>query len=140
MQETRIGMFTSVANAWSGGPFIESAHDLHEPKSQQDDRAPQYERNAVEYEMLPRTGQLKHSYLHDCVHVRCEISSHQTAHYQVVHVHTPPFSGLHLRAGTRRLDKPIPETLTTACHAASWLARSWRCGWRCASIGPGNFP
>jgi hypothetical protein len=36
--------------------------------------------------------------------------------------------------------KSTPETLTTACHAASWLARSWRCGWRCASIGPENFP
>ncbi len=38
------------------------------------------------------------------------------------------------------LDKSTPETLTTACHAASWLARSWRCGWRCTSIGPENFP
>ena len=37
-------------------------------------------------------------------------------------------------------EKSTPETLTTACHAASWLARSWRCGWRCASIGPENFP
>jgi hypothetical protein len=37
-------------------------------------------------------------------------------------------------------DKSTPETLTTACHAASWLARSWRCGWRYASIGPENFP
>src|SRR5271170_6889150 len=37
-------------------------------------------------------------------------------------------------------EKSTPETLTTACHAASWLARSWRCGWRCASIGPVNFP
>ena len=37
-------------------------------------------------------------------------------------------------------EKSLPETLTTACHAASWLARSWRCGWRCASIGPVNFP
>jgi hypothetical protein len=24
-------------------------------------------------------------------------------------------------------EKSTPETLTTACHAASWLARSWRC-------------
>ena len=36
--------------------------------------------------------------------------------------------------------KSTPETLTTACHAASWLARLWRCGWRIASIGPVNFP
>src|SRR5579863_6176799 len=42
------------------------------------------------------------------------------------------------RAG--RAMKSTPETLTTACHAASWLARSWRCGWRCTSIGPENFP
>ncbi len=25
------------------------------------------------------------------------------------------------------LDNSTPETLTTACHAASWLSRSWRC-------------
>ncbi|GCC48389.1 hypothetical protein chiPu_0032759, partial [Chiloscyllium punctatum] len=37
-------------------------------------------------------------------------------------------------------DKSAPETLTTACHAASWLARSWRCGSLCTSIGPENFP
>src|SRR5579863_1155759 len=36
-------------------------------------------------------------------------------------------------------DKSTPETLTTACHAASWLARSRKCGWRIASIGPVNF-
>jgi hypothetical protein len=85
-----------------GGPFIESAHDLHEPTSQQDDRAPQYEGNAVQYEMLARTGQLKHSYLHNRVHVRCKISSHQTAHDQVVRIHTPPFTGLNLHADTHR--------------------------------------
>src|SRR5579871_1253525 len=37
-------------------------------------------------------------------------------------------------------NRSTPETLTTACHAASWLSRSWRCGWRCTSIGPENFP
>ena len=58
-----------------GGPFIESAHDFHELASQEDDRAPQYEGNEVEYEMLPRTGQLKHSYLRDGVYIRCEISN-----------------------------------------------------------------
>src|SRR5271165_5532810 len=42
--------------------------------------------------------------------------------------------------GTAAEEKSAPETLTTACHAASWLARSWRCGWSCASIGPVNFP
>ena len=31
----------SHLNGPLGGPFIESAHDLHEPTSQQDDRAPQ---------------------------------------------------------------------------------------------------
>ena len=31
-----------------GGPFIESAHDLHELASQQDERAPQYEGDAIE--------------------------------------------------------------------------------------------
>ena len=92
MLATRIGLFTSVANAWSGGPFIESAHDLHELASQQDDRAPQYEGDAVEYEMLARTGRLKHSYLHDGVYVRREISNDQTAYYQVMHLVTLPFS------------------------------------------------
>ena|SRR5471032_2078791 len=36
-------------------------------------------------------------------------------------------------------DKSTPETLTAACHAASWLARSRKCGWRIATIGPVNF-
>ena len=36
-------------------------------------------------------------------------------------------------------DKSTPETLTTACHAASWLARSCKCGWRIASMGPVTF-
>jgi hypothetical protein len=76
-----IGLFSSVGNAWSGGPFIESAQDLHELASQQDERAPQYEGDAVEYEMLARTGYLKHSYLHDGVYIRCEISNRQKAHY-----------------------------------------------------------
>src|SRR5579859_1183387 len=71
----------SHLNGPLGGPFIESANDLHEPTSQQDDRAPQYEGNAVEYEMPARTDQLKHSYLHDGVYIRCEISNRQTAHY-----------------------------------------------------------
>ena len=31
----------SQLNGPLGGPFIESSHDLHEPTSQQDDRAPQ---------------------------------------------------------------------------------------------------
>ena len=35
-------------NGPSGLPFIESAHDLHEPASHQNDRAPQYEGNAIE--------------------------------------------------------------------------------------------
>jgi DNA-binding transcriptional LysR family regulator len=64
-----------------GCPFVESAHDLHELASQQDDRTPQYEGNAVEYEMLARTRYLKHSYLHDGVYIRCEISNRQKAHY-----------------------------------------------------------
>jgi hypothetical protein len=42
-----------LGNARSGGPFIESAHDLHELASQQDERAPQYEGDAIE--MLART-------------------------------------------------------------------------------------
>ncbi len=38
-------------------------------------------------------------------------------------------------------ERSTPETSTTARHAASTgLARSWRCGWSCASIGPVNFP
>jgi hypothetical protein len=32
----------------SGSPLIESAHDLHELASQQDERAPQYEGDAIE--------------------------------------------------------------------------------------------
>src|SRR5271170_4594774 len=36
-------------------------------------------------------------------------------------------------------EKSTPETLTTACHAASWLARSCKCGRRIDSIGPLNF-
>jgi hypothetical protein len=32
----------------SGHPFIESAHNLHELASQQDERAPQYEGDAIE--------------------------------------------------------------------------------------------
>ena len=32
----------------SGRPLIESAHDLHELASQQDERAPQYEGDAIE--------------------------------------------------------------------------------------------
>jgi hypothetical protein len=43
-----ISLFSSIGNAWSGGPFIESAHDLHELASQQDERAPQYEGDAIE--------------------------------------------------------------------------------------------
>jgi len=43
-------------NGPSGRPFIESAHNLHELASHQNDRAPQYERNAIEWEMLARTG------------------------------------------------------------------------------------
>ena len=35
-------------NGPSGRPFIESAHDLHELASQQDERAPQYEGDAIE--------------------------------------------------------------------------------------------
>jgi len=38
----------SHLNGPSGRPFIESAHNLHEFASQQDERAPQYERNAIE--------------------------------------------------------------------------------------------
>jgi hypothetical protein len=41
-------LFSSIGNAWSGDPFIESAHDLHEIASQQDERAPQYEGDAIE--------------------------------------------------------------------------------------------
>src|SRR5260370_36336033 len=41
--------------------------------------------------------------------------------------------------GAAAEERSAPETLTTACHAASWLARSWRCGCRIASIGPVNF-
>jgi hypothetical protein len=41
-------LFSSIGNAWSGGPFIESAHELHELASQQDERAPQYEGDAIE--------------------------------------------------------------------------------------------
>src|SRR5260370_16654128 len=37
------------------------------------------------------------------------------------------------------LDKSTPETLTTACQAASWLVRSCKCGWRIDSIGPLTF-
>ena len=36
----------------SGGPFIESAHEFHKLASQQNDRAAQYEGNAVEHQML----------------------------------------------------------------------------------------
>jgi hypothetical protein len=43
-----ISLFSSTANAWSGGPFIESAQDLHELASQQDERAPQYQGYAIE--------------------------------------------------------------------------------------------
>ena len=43
-----ISLFSSVGNAWSDSPFIESAHDLHELASQQDERAPQYEGDAIE--------------------------------------------------------------------------------------------
>jgi hypothetical protein len=35
-----ISLFSSIVNAWSGGPFIKSTHDLHELASQQDERAP----------------------------------------------------------------------------------------------------
>ena len=35
-------------NGPSGRPFIESAHNLHELTSHQNDRAPQYEGNAIE--------------------------------------------------------------------------------------------
>ena len=35
-------------NAPSGHPVIESAHNLHELASHQNDRAPQYEGNAIE--------------------------------------------------------------------------------------------
>ena len=35
-------------NGPSGRPFIESAHNLHELASHQNDRAPQYEGNAIE--------------------------------------------------------------------------------------------
>src|SRR5260370_1896955 len=38
-----------------------------------------------------------------------------------------------------REEKSIPETLTTACQAASWLVRSCKCGGRIDSIGPLNF-
>jgi len=44
----RISLFSSIGNAWSGGPFIKSAHHLHELASQQDERAPQYEGDAIE--------------------------------------------------------------------------------------------
>ncbi len=37
-----------VLNGPSGRPFIESAHNLHELASHQNDRAPQYEGNAIE--------------------------------------------------------------------------------------------
>jgi len=43
-----FSLFSSIGNAWSGGPFIKSAHDLHELASQQDERAPQYEGDAIE--------------------------------------------------------------------------------------------
>ena len=43
-----ISLFSSIGNAWSGSPLIESAHDLHELASQQDERAPQYEGDAIE--------------------------------------------------------------------------------------------
>src|ERR1700677_4589792 len=42
-----ISLFSSIGNAWSGGPFIKSAHHLHELASQQDERAPQYEEDAI---------------------------------------------------------------------------------------------
>ena len=38
----------SHLNGPSGRPFIESAHNLHELASHQNDRAPQYEGNAIE--------------------------------------------------------------------------------------------
>ena len=38
----------SHLNGRSGSPFIESAHDPHELASHQNDRAPQYEGNAIE--------------------------------------------------------------------------------------------
>jgi hypothetical protein len=44
----RVGLFSPIGNVRSGGPFIESAHDLHELASQQDKRAPQYEGDAKE--------------------------------------------------------------------------------------------
>jgi len=51
-----IGLLSSVGNAWSAGPFIESAQDLHELASQQDERAPQYEGDDIKKEMRARTG------------------------------------------------------------------------------------
>jgi len=51
-----ICLFSSIGNASSGGPYIKSTHELHELASQQDERAQQYEGDAVEYEMLARTG------------------------------------------------------------------------------------
>jgi hypothetical protein len=84
-----ISLFSSMGNDWSGGPFIKSAHDLHELASQQNERAPQYEEDAIEKEMLAGTGWLKHPHLHDGVYVRREISNDQAAYYQVVHLVTP---------------------------------------------------
>ncbi len=43
-----MALFSSVGNAWSGGPLIELEQDFHELASQQDERAPQYEGNAIE--------------------------------------------------------------------------------------------
>jgi hypothetical protein len=43
-----IGLFSSIGSARLGSPFIKSAHDLHELASQQDERAPQYEGDAIE--------------------------------------------------------------------------------------------
>jgi hypothetical protein len=41
-------LFSSIGNAWSGDPFIKSAHDHDEIASKQDERAPQYEGDAIE--------------------------------------------------------------------------------------------
>jgi hypothetical protein len=66
-------------------PLIESAHDLHELASRQNESSPQYQWNAIEKEMLARACQFKHPHLHAGVYVRQEISNDQTACHKTMH-------------------------------------------------------
>jgi len=87
-----VGLCSSIGKPRSRRPLIESALNLHELASQQDERAPQYEGDAIEDEVRARGGYLKQPHLYDGVYVRREISNNQTAHYQVMHLVIPLFA------------------------------------------------